>query len=136
MEVRNCKGCRRLFNYLSGPQLCPACVKKLEGKFAEVKEYLEENPKATMQQISEDNDVSVKQIKQWVREERLYFSDDSPYGIECEMCGKMIKSGRFCNECRGQMANTFQKAIDKPKPTSGNNSRVLSERDKMRYLDK
>ena len=32
MEVRNCKGCSRLFQYLSGPILCPACKEKLEDK--------------------------------------------------------------------------------------------------------
>lgn len=134
MEVKNCRNCMRLFNYLNGPQLCPACIRKLEEKFAEVKEYLEENRGATMQQIAEDNDVSIKQIKQWVREERLYFSDDSPYGIDCEICGKMIKSGRYCNECRGKVTNNLQSAIKK-KPAPVQNHRMVSEKDKMRYLD-
>lgn len=136
MEVRNCRGCKRLFNYLSGPQLCPACVKNLEKKFAQVKEYLDENPKATMQEISEDNEVSRRQIEQWVREERLYFSEDSPYGIECEKCGKMIKSGRYCNECREKTVNTLQSALNRPNTVSKSNNKTMSERDKMRFLDK
>lgn len=136
MEVKNCRGCRRLFNYLSGPQLCPACVKELERKFGQVKEYLDENPRATIQDISQDNEVSRRQIEQWVREERLYFSEDSPYGIECEKCGKMIKSGRYCNECREKTVNTLQKAIKKPEAAVKSNSRMISDRDKMRFLDK
>ena len=93
MEIKNCKGCGRLFNYLGGPPLCPACVANLEKKFVEVKAYIRENPAATMQQISDDNDVSTKQLKQWGREERLRFTDDSPIGMECEKCGAMIKTG-------------------------------------------
>ena len=110
MDVRNCRGCGRLFNYLQGPHLCPACMQKLEEKFSQVKDYLEDNPHATIPEIAKDNEVSTRQIEQWVREERLYFSDDSPYGIGCERCGKIIKTGRFCDSCRNDMANTFQNA--------------------------
>lgn len=73
MDVRNCKGCGRLFNYYGGVPLCKACKDKLEEKFQKVKEYLRQNPNTPIQVVSEDNDVSVKQIKQWVREERLVF---------------------------------------------------------------
>ena len=38
MDVRSCKSCKRLFNYLSGPVICSACVEKLEEKFKEVQE--------------------------------------------------------------------------------------------------
>lgn len=115
MDVRNCKTCGRMFNYLSGPPICPACQKEIEDKFQQVKTYLDEHPDAKVAEISEENDVSVKQIKQWIREERLSFSGDSIEGIECENCGKMIRTGRFCDACKSSMANKFQDAIDKPK---------------------
>ena len=75
MEVKNCKGCGRLFNYMGGAPLCDACRKKLEEKFQKVKQYLDDHPDASVNQVSEDNDVSVKQIKQWIREERLSLSE-------------------------------------------------------------
>ena len=79
MEVRNCKSCGRLFNYIGGAykSLCPACIESLEEKFQEVKKYVEDNPGACMNEISEKLEVSTKQIEKWVREERLCFSDDS-----------------------------------------------------------
>ena len=43
MEVRNCKGCGRLFNYIGGVPLCGDCKAKLEDKFVEVKRYIEDN---------------------------------------------------------------------------------------------
>ena len=56
MDVRNCRGCGRLYNYIGGSyrNLCPDCVRKLEEKFDIVKDYIEENHSATMNQISED----------------------------------------------------------------------------------
>ena len=32
MEVRNCRGCGKLYNYIGppNPKLCPNCIEKLE----------------------------------------------------------------------------------------------------------
>ena len=92
MDVKNCKSCGRLFNYMSGPVMCPNC-----------------------QQVAEAMDVSVKQIKQWIREERLALSQPSADGILCEHCGTPICSGRFCDKCKVTMQNTLSSALDKPK---------------------
>ena len=81
MDVRNCKGCGKLFNYMSGAQLCPECRAKLEKKFSSVKDYIGEHPQASISQVAEDMDVSVKQIKQWVKEERLILSEASLDGV-------------------------------------------------------
>ena len=116
MEVKNCKGCGRLFNYMGGAPLCDGCRKKFEQKFQEVKQYLDENPNASVNQVSEDNDVSVKQIKQWIREERLSLSEASLDGVTCEHCGRPIRTGRFCEKCKAAMANSFANSIEKPKP--------------------
>ena len=52
MEVRNCKNCGRLYNYIGGAyRLCPDCMKKLEEKFQEVKQYIEDNPRSDMRDI-------------------------------------------------------------------------------------
>ncbi len=40
MNVRNCRKCGNLFNYVSGPPICMACREKLEEKFQEVKKYI------------------------------------------------------------------------------------------------
>lgn len=135
MEVRNCKNCGRLFNYIGGAyrNLCPVCIDALEDKFQEVRKYVEDNPRCTMNEISEAMDVSTKQIEKWIREERLCFADDSPIGIGCEKCGKMIKSGKFCDTCRvemGSQMNNLYKAVN-PGPY-----RTKDSASKMRYLDK
>lgn len=105
MEVKNCRGCGRLFNYIGGGyMLCSVCMEELDKKFKTVKEYIKEHPKATMHEISEQNEVTIPQLERWIREERLTFADDSPIGIECENCGATIKSGRFCAKCKDTVA--------------------------------
>ena len=50
-------------------------------------------------------------IQHRIRQERLQFADDSPIQVACEMCGKMIRSGRFCPQCKDQMARKLNSAM-------------------------
>lgn len=135
MEVRNCRKCGRIFNYVLGAPICPACREKTEEKFQEVKEFIRANKGASIPEISEVCQVETSQIHQWIREERLVFADDSPIGVNCENCGTMIKTGRFCDKCKAEMANTFRSSIQKPKvqPVVKKDNR---DNPRMRYLDK
>lgn len=134
MEVRNCKGCSRLFQYLSGPVLCPACKEKLEDKFVEVKEYIYKNPGASIAQVSEENDISAKQIKQWIREDRLILSMPSPDGVLCEKCKTPICSGRYCATCKTKVADKLSSVITKPKAASRESDKHDKDGNKMRFL--
>ncbi|MBR1391688.1 MAG: flagellar protein [Lachnospiraceae bacterium] len=133
MDVQNCRGCGRLFNYFGGPPLCQACKDELEKKFVQVKEYLREKPNSPIQQVADDNGVSTKQIKQWVREERLTFSDDSPVGIECELCGATIKTGRFCENCKNKIKGNLD-SVTRREPEPDRTPGRRSRDNKMRFL--
>jgi predicted nucleic acid binding AN1-type Zn finger protein len=124
MEVKVCKNCRRLFQYVNGPELCPECMKLLskeekqqfdrelkatlkpliaedEEKFNQVRDYIMAHPRASLLQISEANDIKPIKLLEWVKQERLEFSDDSKEAwFECVKCGKKIKSGTLCNQCK------------------------------------
>lgn len=135
MEVRNCKFCGKLFNYIGGPPVCAGCKEELEKKYTQVKEFVRENKSATMYEIAEGNDVSMQQINQWVREERLVFTDDSPIGIDCESCGRSIKTGRFCDMCKNTLTNDIGNAF-RSMPSKENDAiKAAKERARMRYLD-
>jgi len=137
MEVRNCRNCGRLFNYIGGAykNLCPSCIEVLEDKFQDVKKYVEENPHCSINELSEKMDVSVRQIEKWVREERLCFAEDSPIGLDCEKCGKMIKTGRFCEACRNEMQNQMSQ-LYKAEPVKRKDNIKKDTTNKMRFLDK
>ena len=131
VDVINCKGCGRLFNALTRTRLCPNCQAKLEEKFQEVKKYINDNPGSTIDAVSQECDVSAKQIKQWIRDERLSFSEESMQGIECEQCGTMIRSGRFCEACKNKLQNELRSATYvQPTETKKQNR----DKDRMRFL--
>jgi len=134
MEIRNCRTCGRIYNYLSGPNLCPSCTNDLEKKFDEVKEYVYDNPGVGIQEVSEKMDVSVSQIKQWIREERLAFTEDSLAGLECERCGKLIKTGRFCKFCKDDLTKQLGSIYKKPEPPV-DKSKDHKDNAKMRFLN-
>lgn len=89
----------------------------------------------SISEISDKFEDSTKQIEQWVREERLCFTDDSPIGLQCECCGATIKTGRYCDKCKGTMANKLDNLYKAPARLR---SKAGRDRDnaRMRFLDK
>ena len=135
MNVKTCRKCRRLFNYVMGPYFCPACREQEEDKFQEVKKYVQEHGRCGMQEVAEACDVTIKQIQQWIRDDRLMLSDDSPMGIECERCGKMIRGGKFCPACSNEMAAKLKAAMGNPLAAQVAEKQERTSA-RMRYLDK
>lgn len=119
MAIRNCKRCGKTFNPFMDERICPACKEAMEAKFQEVKKYVDEHKIASMTQICEDCDVEQKQVQQWVREERLVFADNSMLKFNCEHCGAVINTGRFCDKCKKAQQNVFQNAYQKPSTGNG-----------------
>ena len=64
MNVRNCRKCGRLFNYIAGYQMCPACKEALETKFQEVKEYVRDHKGVGINDVAEACDVEASMIRQ------------------------------------------------------------------------
>ena len=116
MNLRNCARCGKMFNYIGGQPICENCKKAVEEDFQKVKQYIVDNPRAGLKQIAEDNKVTTKQIQQWIREERLMFTSDSPLQIQCENCGAQIQTGRYCAKCKSSMANNLNNTFAKPQP--------------------
>ena len=101
------------------------------------KRQIEDNPRADMREISENCDVSTRQIEQWIREERLSFSDDSPIGIACEVCGATIRTGRYCERCKNDLANRLGSMYGSRSSTvDADKIRERREKARMRFLDK
>ncbi len=137
MNVRNCRKCGKLFNHIMGVPICPACREKLEETFQVVKKYIRENKLADIKEVAEACEVEATQIQQWIREERLEFTPDSPVKLPCENCGAMIRSGKYCEKCKKDMVNNLSSVIEKPKkPVPQEHKRIDSTGNKMRFLDR
>lgn len=136
MNVRNCRKCGRIFNYVVGPLQCPVCREKMEEKFLEVKEFIKENPGVGIAEVSTECDVETSQIQRWLREERLQLTENSAIYLNCESCGEPIRFGRFCNKCKTNMTKEFNEAfgMNKEKQEPEHKKPSGSAKGKMRYL--
>ncbi|NLZ55038.1 MAG: MerR family transcriptional regulator [Thermoanaerobacteraceae bacterium] len=102
MDLRNCPKCGKLFVY-SHRNLCPSCLKKDEEDFDRVRAFINDNPEATIEEVSEGTDVSVKKILEYLKEGRLMLRNNNVNIIlECELCGAQILTGRICEKCSGK----------------------------------
>lgn len=134
MNVKNCRMCGRIFNYVAGPFLCQACREKMEVKFQEVKEYIRSNPGATIPEVSEKCDVDASQIRQWLREERLELAENSAIMLYCESCGAPIRSGRYCEKCKLDTTRGFRDILNQNKPKAPEPLRSDDAKSRMRFL--
>ena len=136
MNVRNCRHCGRIFNYVAGPIMCPACREKMEEKFQEVKEYIREHKGVGIMEVSEACDVESSQIRQWLREERLEVTEDSAIYLNCESCGAPIRTGRFCDKCKNEVTKGFKDIVSTNRAaTETQQNKNDSARDaRMRFL--
>ncbi len=135
MNIRNCRVCGRIFNYVSGPSTCQICRESLEAKFQEVKDYIREHKGVGIMEVSEACDVDPAQIRQWLREERLEVTEDSAMYLTCESCGEPIRSGRFCEKCKNNMTQDLKNVLKtgRPQPAPKKESKEDAGA-KMRFL--
>lgn len=136
MDVRNCRKCGRLFNYVVGPFICPRCRDEMEVKFQEVKTYIREHPGVGIHEVSEECDVDKTQIYQWLREERLELAEGSMITLNCEGCGRPIKSGKYCDQCKRDLTMGFKQVITKPKEPESVKHTEKDSSSRMRYLER
>lgn len=135
MNVRNCRKCGKIFNYVSGPPICMQCKDAMEQKFQEVKKYIQDNRLATIPQVAEECEVSTSQIQQWLREERLELAEGSGIVLYCENCDAPIRCGRFCDKCKSTMANRLNDSIKVPEKPKPQKKKETKENPKMRFLN-
>ncbi|NLM74462.1 MAG: flagellar operon protein YvyF [Clostridiaceae bacterium] len=109
-EVRNCRRCKKIFMFVTGPQLCDACKKLEEEEFERVRSFLKEFPGATIQEVARETEVPTQQIYKYLKEGRLEVAENSPIALQCENCGVRVKSGRFCINCSKKLANEMMNA--------------------------
>jgi len=123
MEMANCKRCKKLFPRVNEP-ICEACKKAEEELFLNVKEFLRENSKSTVMEISQATGASHKRITDWLREGRLELSAEASE-LNCRGCGKRITSGNYCDACLIQVNQDIDTMFSKGGKTHGSFSGEL-----------
>lgn len=127
MELRNCARCGKLFLYRGSPY-CPECQKLDEEDFAKVKDYLYENPGASVMEVSEATQVSPDKVLRYLKEGRLELtSEQDSILLRCERCGKPIRTGRYCEACIAEISKGLRKGLESRLKSTKDNERLYIE---------
>jgi len=111
-QLDNCIICGRLF-LKDHTDSCLDCYREIEHNLNLVADFLEidQNRYATIEEVSEFTNVSVKQIAEFLRD-GLIFSEDYPnLGYRCAHCGKLIKRQLLCNECFNRFSTDVNRTL-------------------------
>lgn len=132
MDVRNCSRCGKIYSY-DGFNICIQCRREDERDFQKVKNYINENPGANTNEVSEETGVEPSKIIKFLRQGRLEITDESNIMLDCEKCGTSIKTGKFCDKCVVEMEREFKISIGQAEDTKGLGNGV---KEKMRITEK
>lgn len=101
MRLKKCDICTRPFQDMGLP-FCPYCMQELEDQYILVREYLYDNPNASLEAVAEATGVPAKVILYFIKDGRVREVNTSGL-LRCDQCGKSIDSGRFCESCMAKI---------------------------------
>ncbi|MGD0153883.1 MAG: MerR family transcriptional regulator [Thermacetogeniaceae bacterium] len=134
MSLRNCSECGRIFEF-TARDLCPDCVNKEEEDYELIKNCLRHNPGAGISEVSEKTGVAEKKILVFLKKGRLLLGPENSITLNCERCGKPIRSGRYCDGCCTLMDKIILESASET--TGSNQSRNRDERSRFtKYFQK
>lgn len=99
MASRECARCHRLYEKIAFEEVCRICFPIEENEFRIIKEYLFLHPGASSSEVMKELNISLKSLKRYLKQDRLEIIGDNKGFIRCELCGKPLNSGRFCEIC-------------------------------------
>ncbi|WP_025688181.1 TIGR03826 family flagellar region protein [Paenibacillus zanthoxyli] len=109
MNIDNCPRCGRIYikNVI---ELCQSCVKELEHQYEICVKYLREHRTATIQELSDATEISIKEITRFIREGRISIANAPNMMYPCEVCGTLIREGHMCDSCRSRLTKDLMNA--------------------------
>jgi flagellar operon protein (TIGR03826 family) len=103
MNVANCPKCGRIF--VKGfNEICPNCMKEIEAQYDLCLKYLRNNRGCTINELSEETGVTIRQITKFIREGRISIVHAPNMSYPCEVCGTSIRDNTMCESCRHKLA--------------------------------
>jgi len=89
-----------------GGYRCKKCGHVMFDDYGKVREYLDAHSGATVSEVSRQTGIPTGKIRQMVKDEKFEIAANSAIFLYCEMCGKPIRLGRFCEACTSRQ-NSF-----------------------------
>jgi len=109
---RNCIRCGKLFVPMNREKICRNCKDAEREMENVVMEFVRNNPKSKIPEISEGTGAPETLIRRMVEEGRFDRSDMKFY-YPCKKCGKDILVGQYCEDCLSSMQENLQSVQEK-----------------------
>ncbi len=124
MGIYTCRKCGKKFESAGLTDgICEECLRASLDKYHQVREFLWSHPGSTASEIANQCDCSVRDVMQWVKEDRFMLTDGSKVMLFCANCGAKIVSGIYCTAC--------QAAINKGEINAAKSSRLQQRLNSM-----
>jgi hypothetical protein len=106
MPLLSCRLCGKIFTSAGG-RTCPACLSRLDELYPKVREYLRDNPKATLniETLSEETDADVRDVQALVDMGYLDRDTDIHKHVDNEITNRQKLAKEFENSLK-QMKNS------------------------------
>ncbi|MFP4466738.1 MAG: hypothetical protein ACLFP1_06785 [Candidatus Goldiibacteriota bacterium] len=108
MTLRNCSNCDKVFNSEKGEELCRECAVSEKKELKKVTDYLRKNPMAGIMDVVKDTGVSRSVVFRMINSGSLKIRK-TPETHKCRLCGKSIRTGSICPECRSKIEGMGKK---------------------------
>ncbi|MCQ4088150.1 TIGR03826 family flagellar region protein [Saccharibacillus sp. JS10] len=132
MNLANCPRCGKVF-VMNFKGICANCSKDIENEYEACVKYLRDNKGASMQELSEATEVSVRQITTFIREGRISTDSAPNLSYACEVCGTFIHEGNMCDSCRSKLAGDLRQAAkETPQAQQKNSGGAYKTVDRLR----
>ncbi|MGG3284514.1 TIGR03826 family flagellar region protein [Paenibacillus solani] len=134
MNLGNCPRCGKLYT-LNIRELCSDCMKVIEKEYEKCATFLREQKGATIHEVSEATEVSVRQITKFIKEGRISIANAPNMAYPCEVCGTLIRESNMCESCRTRLTRELKQASasnQEDQTRSGKDRETYSAVDKLR----
>lgn len=134
MNLGNCPRCGKLYT-LNIRELCSDCMKAIEKEYEKCATFLREQKGATIHEVSEATEVSVRQITKFIKEGRISIANAPNMAYPCEVCGTLIRESNMCESCRTRLTRELKQASasnQEDQTRSGKDRETYSAVDKLR----
>jgi flagellar operon protein (TIGR03826 family) len=110
VELVNCPNCNDIFAKNQFRDLCPKCWKKEEDDFQVINQFMRkrENRAATIDQVVKYTGVKEELILKFIKKGRLQLANFPNLGYPCDKCGHIIRKGKLCDRCAGELREDLQ----------------------------
>ncbi len=106
---RNCVKCGGVMVFVGvGEYHCEDCGEVAYDDYGKVRLYIEGHVGATVSEVEEATGVPRRTIRRMLKEGRIEVAEGSKTFLLCEVCGKAIRSGRYCPECEAKVHRSME----------------------------